>query len=82
MRTKAGSSEGVWLFLVPLHAYAHVHTLTHSHTMAGPPASLPAGHSLSWGPGRVSTEQGDLGLANEGVDSPAFRPSRLLCGFC
>ena len=33
MRTKAGSSEDVWLFLVPLHAYArmhtHMHTLTH-----------------------------------------------------
>lgn len=81
MRTKAaGSSEGVWLFLVPLRAYAHVHTLTHPLTMAGPPARLPAGHS-SWGPGQVSTEQGDLGLANEG-GQPCIPNLHLLCGFC
>ena len=32
MRTKAGSSEDMWLFLVPLHAYARMHTCAHTHT--------------------------------------------------
>ena len=36
MRTKAGVYEDVWFFLVPLQAYARVHTRTHAHTLAGP----------------------------------------------
>lgn len=82
MRTKAGSSEGVWLFLVPLSAYAHVHTLTHPLTMAGPLHVFLQGTPSPWGPGQVSTEQGDLGLANKVWTALHSELPPAVCGFC